>query len=142
MKAVSFELGGKNAALVFADADLDAAVAGVARSTFTNTGQVCLCTERVYVERPVFDDVRRAVWPSRPRDAAPRLARATRTTTTGPLISREHRDKVLVAIYELAVRGGREVVTGGGVPDLATDLDGGAWFEPTILDRARPGRAA
>ena len=54
---MSFELGGKNAALVFADADLDAAVAGVARSTFTNTGQVCLCTERVYVERPVFDEV-------------------------------------------------------------------------------------
>src|SRR5690606_13217260 len=55
VKEVSFELGGKNAAVVFADADFDAAVAGVMRSSFTNSGQVCLCTERVYIERPIFD---------------------------------------------------------------------------------------
>ena len=55
IRPVSFELGGKNAALVFADADLDAAVAGSARSSFTNGGQVCLCTERLFVQRPVFD---------------------------------------------------------------------------------------
>lgn len=55
MKEVSFELGGKNAAVVFADADFDAAVAGVVRSSFTNSGQVCLCSERVYVERPLFE---------------------------------------------------------------------------------------
>lgn len=53
VKPVSFELGGKNAALVFADADFDAAVDGVTRSVFANCGQVCLCTERVYVERPI-----------------------------------------------------------------------------------------
>jgi aminomuconate-semialdehyde/2-hydroxymuconate-6-semialdehyde dehydrogenase len=41
--------------VVFADADFDAAVEGVARSSFFNTGQVCLCSERVYVERPIFD---------------------------------------------------------------------------------------
>jgi len=52
MKEVSFELGGKNAAVVFADADFDAAIDGVMRSSFTNSGQVCLCSERVYVERP------------------------------------------------------------------------------------------
>ena len=77
VKPVSFELGGKNAALVFADADLDAAVAGLARSIFTNTGQVCLCTERVYVERPVYDDVVDGL-AERARDAAPRPTRATR----------------------------------------------------------------
>jgi aminomuconate-semialdehyde/2-hydroxymuconate-6-semialdehyde dehydrogenase len=47
VKEVSFELGGKNAAIVFADCDFDAAVEGVIRSSFTNTGQVCLCSERV-----------------------------------------------------------------------------------------------
>lgn len=57
VRPVSFELGGKNAAVVFADADLDKAVAGLGRSIFTNTGQVCLCTERVYIERPVYDEV-------------------------------------------------------------------------------------
>ncbi len=45
------ELGGKNAGLVFADADFDAAVDGIARASFANTGQICLGTERVYVER-------------------------------------------------------------------------------------------
>ncbi|MHB2020788.1 MAG: aldehyde dehydrogenase family protein, partial [Candidatus Xenobia bacterium] len=54
VKPVSFELGGKNPALVVADCDFDATVAGVARATFANTGQVCLCSERVYVERPIF----------------------------------------------------------------------------------------
>ena len=52
---ISFELGGKNAALVFADADFDAAVAGTVRSAFTNSGQICLCTERVYVQREIYD---------------------------------------------------------------------------------------
>ena len=55
VRDVSFELGGKNSAVVFADADLDEAVEGVFRSAFLNTGQVCLGTERVYVERPIFD---------------------------------------------------------------------------------------
>src|SRR5580693_1163943 len=55
VKALSFELGGKNAAVVFADADFDAAVAGTMRSVFSNCGQVCLCSERVYVERPLFE---------------------------------------------------------------------------------------
>ena len=54
-RAVSFELGGKNAGLVFADCDFDAAIDGIARAAFANCGQVCLGTERVYVERPIFE---------------------------------------------------------------------------------------
>src|ERR1700756_4224931 len=54
VKALSFELGGKNAALVFADADFEAAVSGTMRSVFSNCGQVCLCSERVYIERPIL----------------------------------------------------------------------------------------
>jgi len=135
VKPVSFELGGKNAALVFADADLDAAVAGVARSSFANTGQVCLCTERVYVERPVYDDVvaglvdaARALRPGRPADPA---------TSLGPLISRAHRDKVLAA-FAVAARDGT-VRTGGGVPDLGAALANGAWIEPTVVTDVDPG---
>src|SRR5215468_5871294 len=55
VKALSFELGGKNPALVFADCDFEAALAGTMRSVFSNCGQVCLCSERVYVERPIFE---------------------------------------------------------------------------------------
>ena len=54
-RPVSLEMGGKNAAIVFADADLEKAVEGTMRSCFMNTGQVCLGTERVFVERPFFD---------------------------------------------------------------------------------------
>jgi aminomuconate-semialdehyde/2-hydroxymuconate-6-semialdehyde dehydrogenase len=55
IRPVSLELGGKNAALVFADCDFDNAVATITRSCFENCGQVCLGTERVYVQRPIFD---------------------------------------------------------------------------------------
>jgi aminomuconate-semialdehyde/2-hydroxymuconate-6-semialdehyde dehydrogenase len=129
VRPVSFELGGKNAAIVFADADLDDALAGLTRSVFANTGQVCLCTERVYVQRPVFEDVAaglveraRTLRLGRPDDAA---------TTTGPLISQEHRQKVL-SYYRLAEESGAKTLVGGGVPALGDGLDGGSWIEPTL----------
>jgi aminomuconate-semialdehyde/2-hydroxymuconate-6-semialdehyde dehydrogenase len=48
-------MGGKNAGIIFADCDFDAAIEGTLRSSFVNTGQVCLGTERLYVERPLFE---------------------------------------------------------------------------------------
>ena len=54
-RPVSMEMGGKNAAIVFADCDFDAAIEGTLRSAFVNSGQVCLGTERVYVERPLYE---------------------------------------------------------------------------------------
>ncbi|MDQ6765501.1 MAG: aldehyde dehydrogenase family protein, partial [Verrucomicrobiota bacterium] len=55
-KKVSLELGGKNPNIIFADADLDAAITGSLRSSFANQGQVCLCGSRVFVERPIYDE--------------------------------------------------------------------------------------
>lgn len=130
VKPVSFELGGKNPALIFADADFDAAVAGTVRSTFSNCGQVCLCSERVYVERPIFDRFVEALKErtEKLRMGDPRL----QATTMGPLISKDHRAKVL-SYYELAREEGATFVTGGGVPSLGDPYDGGAFIEPTIL---------
>lgn len=126
---VSFELGGKNAALVFNDADLEKTVAGLTRSIFTNTGQVCLCTERVYVQRAVFDEVVSGLVESaRGLTLGDPFAEGT---TTGPLISRSHREKVL-SYAEIAEQGGAEVLVGGGIPSMGEELDGGAWFEPTL----------
>ena len=129
IKATSMELGGKNPAIVFADADLNVAVETTLRSAFANCGQVCLGTERVYVERPVFDEfVRRlgegakSMTPGRPEDAATRI---------GPLISQEHRRKVL-SYYEKARAEGATIVSGGGVPRMAGELAEGAWVEPTV----------
>ncbi|MFI0486942.1 2-hydroxymuconic semialdehyde dehydrogenase [Actinomadura sp. 9N215] len=118
---ISFELGGKNPALVFADADLDAAVDGTVRSSFTHSGQICLCTERVYVERPVFDEF------------VTRLGeRAEALTGYGPMISADHREKVL-SYYRLARDEGATVVAGGGAPAFGDERDGGFHVEPTVL---------
>jgi len=129
VRPVSFELGGKNAAIVFADANRDDALAGLTRSVFANTGQVCLCTERVYVQRPIFDDIAaglvdraRSLHLGRPDHEA---------TTTGPLISQEHREKVL-SYYRLAEESGAKTLVGGGVPTLEGGLDAGSWIEPTL----------
>lgn len=129
MKRLSFELGGKNPAIIFADADFDAAVAGTARSVFSNCGQVCLCSERVYVERPIFD---RFVEALKHEAENFRLGDPNDPETTmGPLISRSHRNKVFY-YYDLARQEGATVVTGGGVPDLGPGFEGGAYIQPTI----------
>lgn len=129
VRPVSFELGGKNAAIVFEDADLDETLAGLTRSVFANTGQVCLCTERVYVQRPVFEDVAAGLVE---RARGLRLGDpSAERTTTGPLISPEHRRKVLDYLA-LAEQAGAKTLTGGGIPELGPELDGGSWLEPTL----------
>ncbi|MGW6054413.1 2-hydroxymuconic semialdehyde dehydrogenase [Streptomyces sp. NPDC055189] len=126
---VSFELGGKNAAVVFDDSPLEQTLDGLTRSLFLNTGQVCLCTERVYVQRGLFDELAaglaeraRGLSLGRPHDPG---------TTTGPLISQKHRAKVM-SYLDLAVQEGAQVLAGGGIPDLGEDLARGAWIEPTV----------
>ncbi|MDM0033771.1 2-hydroxymuconic semialdehyde dehydrogenase [Variovorax sp. J22P271] len=129
LKEVSLELGGKNAAIVFADCDFDAAVEGVVRSSFANAGQVCLCSERVYVERPIFERFVAAMkartealkigWPGEPG------------VDMGSLISRKHREKVL-AYCRLALAEGATLVTGGAVPQFGDARDDGAFMQPTI----------
>mgnify|MGYP000991572587 FL=1 len=129
IRPVSLELGGKNAAVVFADCDFDNAVNTVTRSVFENCGQVCLGTERVYVERPIFDKFVAALKvkaetmkPGRPFDP---------DTKIGPLVSKVHQKKVL-SYYAKAKEEGATVVFGGGVPDMPDDLKDGCWVQPTI----------
>ncbi|MGY2286907.1 2-hydroxymuconic semialdehyde dehydrogenase [Pseudomonas gingeri] len=129
LRPVSLELGGKNAGVVFADADLDKAVAGIARSAFENSGQVCLGTERVYVQRPLFE---RFVQALKAKVETLRIgAPHAEGTTLGPLVSLGHREKVL-GYYRQAVRDGATVVSGGGIPPMPAELAEGAWIQPTI----------
>jgi len=129
LRPVSFELGGKNAGVVFADADFNAAVDGISRAAFANCGQVCLGTERVYVERPVFDKFVAAL-KAKAESLKPGLPQEA-GTGIGPLISQEHRRKVL-SYYDKARAEGATVVTGGGVPEMPEALKAGSWIEPTI----------
>ncbi|MEE3316455.1 MAG: 2-hydroxymuconic semialdehyde dehydrogenase [Pseudomonadota bacterium] len=129
LRDVSFELGGKNPAIIFADADMDKAIEVTMRSVFANTGQVCLGTERVYVERPVFDE-----YVARLKAGAEGLKQGgpeTPGATIGPLISDKHRQKVL-GYYDKARDLGATVVTGGGVPLFNDERQGGFFVEPTI----------
>jgi len=129
VRPVSFELGGKNAGIVFADADFDQAIAGIMRSAFENCGQVCLGTERVYVQRPIFE---RFVETLAARASALRMGPSEQPgVNLGPLISAEHKRKVL-SYYELARREGARVVTGGGEPDMPAELAAGHWVQPTV----------
>nr|WP_207200257.1 2-hydroxymuconic semialdehyde dehydrogenase [Pseudomonas sp. TH03] len=129
VRDVSFELGGKNAAVVFADCDFEATVAGVLRSSFTNSGQVCLCSERVYVERPIYE---RFVAAMKAGAEALKIGYPDEDgVNMGPLISHKHRDKVL-GYFDLARTEGATVVTGGGVPSFGDERDNGAYVQPTI----------
>lgn len=129
LRNISLECGGKNPGLVFADCDIEKAVEGTMRSAFVNCGQVCLGTERVYVERSIFDQFLARMKEEvaklklgRPEDSAANF---------GPLVSLEHRDKVKY-YYDLAREEGATIEIGGGVPDMGAKLNGGAWIEPTI----------
>jgi aminomuconate-semialdehyde/2-hydroxymuconate-6-semialdehyde dehydrogenase len=129
VRPVSFELGGKNAAVIFADADFDKAVASVTRSAFENCGQVCLGTERVYVQRPIFEKFVNAL-----KEKAEALTIGPSNMPgvgMGPLISAEHKTKVL-SYYQKAKAEGANIVTGGGEPSMSGAYANGHFVQPTI----------
>jgi aminomuconate-semialdehyde/2-hydroxymuconate-6-semialdehyde dehydrogenase len=129
VKPLSFELGGKNAGIVFADCDFDAAAAGMANAIFSNCGQVCLAPERVYVERPIFERFVAAL--KQKAEACVMGWPGDSKTNMGPLISKLHREKVL-SYYELARKEGAAVVTGGGIPKFGDARDNGSYVQPTL----------
>jgi len=129
VKPVSFELGGKNAAIVFADCEFEEAVNGLSEAVFLNTGQVCLCAERVYVDRSIFDRFVQAL--KRKADSLHPGWPMEKDTDLGPLISAQHRDKVL-SYYRLAEEEGATTIAGGGVPQFGDARDNGFYIQPTI----------
>lgn len=129
LKSVSLELGGKNAAVVFADADLSRALPQVARSIFLHAGQLCLCNERIFVERSLYPTVRDAL-----AEIAENLAVGDPrelSTRMGPLCTAAQRDKV-VAAWAQAEAEGATVCAGGTPPSLPPPHDGGYFVRPTI----------
>lgn len=134
-KKTSLELGGKNAALVFADADVAEAAIMSVRSGYQNQGEICLCNSRIFVEESVFDEF---------VEKFTRTASLIRVgdperkeTQMGPLVSKEHREKVRSYI-ELAKQEGGKIVFGGNVPKLDSPFDGGYFLEPTVITGLGP----
>lgn len=123
------ELGGKNATVVLADADLDGAAGGVVAASFGQAGQRCTSTSRVIVDRPVADEfVERLVARVRELRIGPPTDAATQI---GPLVSLGHRASV-AGFVERAVTAGAELVT-GGQPPHSDDLRRGCYYEPTVV---------
>ncbi|WP_370892283.1 aldehyde dehydrogenase family protein [Janibacter sp. GXQ6167] len=132
VKRVALELGGKNPNVIFADADLDAAIDNAVTAVFLDSGQVCSAGARLIVEEEIHDQVVAELV---------RRAKAIRlggpfddSAETGPLISAEHRAKVQ-AYVDQAVEEGATLLAGGGAPD-DPELANGYYFEPTVLDGA------
>lgn len=127
LKKLSFELGGKNPNIIFADADLDEVIETTIKSSFINQGEVCLCGSRIYVERPIFDQF------------LAKFINATKElkvgnpiqeeTDIGALISKEHYENV-TNYLEIARQDGGMILTGGKRPE---NLEKGYFLEPTII---------
>ncbi|KAI8470576.1 MAG: succinate semialdehyde dehydrogenase [Monoraphidium minutum] len=131
VKRVSLELGGNAPFLVMADADLGLAAKGVVASALRNSGQTCICANRVFVHDKVYDEF------------AARVAKIVQglhvgdgfapATTHGPLINPAAVEKVVAHCADAVVKGAK-VLAGGGPPEgLPEALKGGNFFAPTVL---------
>ena len=135
-KKLSLELGGKNATIVCADADMEKTVAGVVRAGFLNQGQVCLCGSRILIEESIYDE-----FVSRFLSAVEAMKigdPADPETDLGALISADHLDKVSGYI-SLAKEEGGVILTGGNTPEgIPEQFENGNWLSPTVIDGLSP----
>ncbi len=130
VKRVGMELGGNAPFIVFDDADLDKAVAGVMASKFRNAGQTCVCANRILVQASVYDAfAEKLVAAARGLKVGPGTEAGV---TVGPLINSEAVKKVSEHVAD-AVNKGAKVVMGGKPHAL-----GGTFFEPTVLTGVTP----
>lgn len=125
---VSLELGGKSPNLIFADADLDAAIGGAGWGIFYNMGEDCCAGSRIFAERSVFDQVVEGL--GQMASAIPVGPGFNLTSKIGPLISSEQRSRVEGFVKGSVTEGGI-VVTGGREP--GGDLASGYYYEPTVI---------
>ena len=135
LKRVLVELGGKSPNVIFADADLAAAIPASARAIFGNSGQVCTAGSRIFVERAVHEEVVAgiAAFAEKLR-VGPGIDRGTQL---GPVVSAGQKERILAAVAA-ANEDGAELVTGGG-PIEREDLAGGFYVQPTVFAGVDPG---
>lgn len=131
IKKVSLELGGNAPFIVFKDADIDAAVAGLMASKFRNSGQTCVCANRIFIQQDIYDE-----FISKLQTAVAQLQIGdglTDNSTQGPLINEAAVIKVERHIQDMLDKGGK-LVCGGKRHKL-----GGTFFEPTIISDVQLG---
>ncbi len=125
VKKVSMELGGNAPFIVFDDADLDAAVDGVMASKFRNTGQTCVCANRILVQDGVYDEFAKKL-----TAAVQRMKVGSgldEGVEQGPLINQAAVDKIQQHLDDALAKGAK-ILTGGGLHTL-----GGTFYQPTVI---------
>uniref|UniRef100_T2M660 Aldehyde dehydrogenase family 8 member A1 n=1 Tax=Hydra vulgaris TaxID=6087 RepID=T2M660_HYDVU len=132
MRKFSLELGGKNAAVIFPDANIEKCLLTCVRSAFTNQGEICLCTSRLFVHQDIFKmfceryvSLIRELKVGNPSDAS---------TKIGALVSKEHLEKVKTYI-KYAIEDGGTILCGETIDclDLPEEIKEGYYFQPTVL---------
>jgi len=136
MKPVNLECGGKNAMIVFADADLDRAAEATLISGLVNTGQLCVACSRLLVQDSVADEFESLL-----QSKLSQLKAGDPTdeaTQFGPMITQSQYDRVL-ELLEVGVNEGCRVLHGGGHTEQSGQLKEGLWLQPTLLTGVTPG---
>ncbi len=130
-KKLSLELGGKNAFVVFDDADYEKALSEAVRAGFSNQGQICLCGSRLYVQRGIYERFKKdfvaqvkELRQGDPLDPA---------TQQGAVVSREHFEKVMGCIDQAKKEGGR-ILTGGLAAKVEGRCSQGWFIQPTVIE--------
>ncbi|XP_038253241.1 2-aminomuconic semialdehyde dehydrogenase isoform X1 [Dermochelys coriacea] len=131
-KKLSLELGGKNPAIIFEDANLDQCIPTTVRSSFANQGEICLCTSRIFVQRSIYNEfLKRFVEEARKWKVG---SPSDPTASMGALISKEHLEKVKNYVKKARAEGAR-ILCGEGVDSLAlpTRNQNGYFMLPTVI---------
>jgi aminomuconate-semialdehyde/2-hydroxymuconate-6-semialdehyde dehydrogenase len=130
-KKVTLEMGGKNPAIIFEDAPPNNLVANIARLSFQNSGQICLCGSRILVQSSIYSQFKKdflqhieTLVVGDPNNPSTRL---------GPVMSKVHFDKIL-AYIELAKQEGGQILCGGEALQLNDELANGWFIAPTIIE--------
>lgn len=133
LKRVSLELGGKSPNIVFADADVEAAVQGALMGVFFNQGQVCCAGTRLFVEQKMHDEFADVL--ARHAHEMPQGHGMDPATRVGPLVSREQLDRV-TSYLEIGKKEGAKALA-GGERNVSPGLENGYFVKPTVFTGVR-----
>lgn len=131
-KKVSLEMGGKNAAIVLEDCDLDTAIPALIKAAFLNQGEICLCIERFFIHEKIYK-----VFLEKFIEATKKLKVGdpfAEDTFMGPLVSKAHLEKVLNAVERMKQDKAKVLFGGTSDVDVPSDNKEGYFFNPTIVE--------
>ena len=130
-KKLSFELGGKNATIIFDDCHFEKMLETTVRSSFNNLGQICLCGSRIFIQRSLYDKFRAAFLEKVAQlNVGDPLSEDSKL---GAIVSELHFQKVMACI-ETAKEEGGKLLSGGAEVKMSGELSGGRFIAPTVIE--------